>query len=133
MSLPVPPAVISPDNQEFFSGLERGSLLLPRCDSCGEVIWYPRHQCPSCGGSTVSWFEASGRGHIYSFTIVRRGIGEWAEAAPYAIAYVELAEGPRVLTNIVADSFDSLLIGAEVQIAIERSEGHPPVLRFALL
>lgn len=133
MSLPVPPAVMSPDNQEFFSGLERGSLLLPRCDSCGQVIWYPRHHCPFCGGSTVTWFEASGRGHLYSFTIVRRGIGEWSGAVPFAIAYVELAEGPRVLTNVVADNLDSLLIGAEVKMVIERSEQHPPVLRFAVL
>ena len=132
MSLPVPPAAVNADNQEFFAGLERGRLLLPRCDSCGEVIWYPRHQCPFCGGSKVSWFEASGRGHIYSFTIVRRGIGDWAEAVPYSIAYVELAEGPRILTNLIADNLDSLLIGAEVQMAIERAEGNPPVLRFVL-
>ncbi len=129
-SLPTPQAVASPDNEEFFAGLERGELVLPRCDACATVIWYPRHHCPACGGARISWFQASGEGTIYSFTIVHKGIGEWASFVPYVLAYVELAEGPRVLTNIVTDSPSVLRIGDRVRTAIEPTSQGPPVLRF---
>jgi len=132
VSLPVPKGAVSPDNREHFEGLEQGRLLLPRCDRCSSVIWYPRHFCPACGSLEVSWFEASGRGTLHSFSIVRRGQGEYSEAALYVLAYVELEEGPRLLTNLLVDpsEFDRLAVGMPVEMAVERSEGVPPLLRF---
>ena len=130
MELPVPPATVSPDNQPFFDGLEAGVLRLPRCAACQTVIWYPRHHCPSCGSNEVTWFDAGGEGSIYSLTIVRRGMGEWAAVVPYVLAYVELDEGPRVLTNIVAGDPEALRIGDRVRMVVERAQGAPPVLRF---
>ncbi len=131
--LPVPPGGVTPDNAEFHAGLAEGRLLLPRCDHCGVVIWYPRHHCPKCGSNQVSWFEASGRGTLYSFTIVRNGPGSFAEAGPYVLAYVELEEGPRVLTNLIVESeaFDGVTIGDRVDATIDKGEeGVPPLLRF---
>jgi uncharacterized OB-fold protein len=130
MSLPVPPAAVTPDNAEFFAGLEAGRVRLPRCAACREVIWYPRHHCPFCGSNRVDWIDASGRGTVYSFTVVRRGQGDWAAAAPYVLAYVELEEGPRLLTNLVAADPGALAIGMAVEATVERVEGVPPVLRF---
>ena len=75
---------------------------------------------------------ASGRGAVYSFTVVRRGQGEWEAAAPYVLAYVELDEGPRVLTNILTEDPSQVRIGARVEAVVERGEGAPPVLRFRL-
>src|SRR5206468_3016899 len=86
-------ALVAPDGREHFDGLEAGMLLLPRCDRCGTVIWYPRHLCPACGSLEVSWFEAGGRGTLHSFSVIRRGQGAYAEATPYVLAYVELEEG----------------------------------------
>ena len=129
-SLPMPPAAVTPDNAEFFAGLEAGRVRLPRCEACGEVVWYPRHHCPRCGSNRVAWFDASGRGSVYSFTIVRRSQGEWAAAAPYVLAYVELEEGPRVLTNVVGADLATIAIGTPVEAVIERAEGVPPLLRF---
>jgi len=80
------------------------------------VIWYPRFLCPDCHGTETSWFEASGRGTIYTFTIVRRGQGPYANAAPYVAAYVELEEGPRILTNIVDVAVDQVRIGMPVEV-----------------
>jgi uncharacterized OB-fold protein len=132
VSLPIPPGRVSPDNREHFDGLEAGKLLLPRCDRCGAVIWYPRHFCPACGSLEVSWFEASGRGTVHSFSIVRSGQGAYSEAAPYVLAYVELAEGPRVMTNLLVEpeAFDRLAIGQPVEMVILKAEGVPPLLRF---
>jgi uncharacterized protein len=132
LSLPIPPGRVSPDNREHFEGLEAGRLLLPRCDRCGNVFWYPRHLCPACGSFDVSWSEASGRGTVHSFSIVRRGQGAYAEAGPYVLAYVELEEGPRVMTNLLVEEerFADLAIGQPVEMVIEKADGVPPLLRF---
>ena len=129
--LPVPPATVSPDNLDFFSALEEGRLRLPRCRRCASVIWYPRHLCPACGSLEVEWFQASGRGTIHSLTVVHRGaLGDWASVGPYVLAYVELEEGPRVLTNILTEDPAGLAIGDAVMMVVDRADGVPPVLRF---
>src|SRR5882724_5273469 len=99
--LPVPVPTVAPEAAPFWDATAEGRLLLPRCDDCGTVIWYPKLLCPSCHSFHVSWFEASGRGTVYSFTISHRGPSAYRAAIPYVIAYVELDEGPRVMTNIV--------------------------------
>jgi hypothetical protein len=60
--------------------------------------------------------EASGLGTVYSFTVVHRGTGPYRDAAPYIVAYVELAEGPRVLTNLVGCAPDQAQIGQRVRV-----------------
>ena len=75
--------------------------MLPHCDDCQFVIWYPRRFCPACGSRNVSWFDAAGTGSVYTFTIVAKGTGAYRDAGPYVVAFVELDEGPRLMTNIV--------------------------------
>lgn len=132
--LPIPPAQESPDNAEYHAGLAEGRLLLPRCDSCGVVIWYPRHRCPDCGSGEVTWFEVSGRGTVYSFTIVRAGPPPFHTVGPYVLAYVQLEEGPRVLTNLVVASaaMGMIEIGDQVEACVDMGGegGVPPLLRF---
>src|SRR5690349_21283137 len=112
----------SPEVQPFWDGAARDVLILPRCDDCGFVIWYPRAFCPACGNNRVSWFEASGDGVVYSFSVTRRGQGDYSEAGPYVLAYVELAEGPRVLTNIITDDVETIRIGQAVHVLFDRDD-----------
>jgi uncharacterized protein len=119
MTLPGTEPQVNPETLPFWEASVNDVLLLPRCDDCGFVIWYPRLFCPVCQSRSVSWFEASGRGTIYSFTVSERGVGPWAEVAPYAIAYVDLEEGPRVLTNIVDSDLGLLEIGDAVTVRFE--------------
>ncbi|MDA3040390.1 MAG: Zn-ribbon domain-containing OB-fold protein [Actinomycetota bacterium] len=130
--LPTPNPPVTADSLPFWEGATDDRLVLPRCNGCAEVIWYPRHFCPRCGSADVSWFEASGQGSIYSFTVVERGQGRWAEHSPYVLAYVELAEGPRVLTNIIDTDPDSLSIGDVVHASFDHSEDGRGVLRFTV-
>ncbi len=107
----------------FWEAAAEGRLVLPRCDACGYVIWYPRRFCPVCRGREVSWIDATGQGHVYSFTVVRRVRGgPWAGAGPYVIAYVELDEGPRVMTNVVGCDPDDVRVGMPVEVVFERSD-----------
>jgi uncharacterized OB-fold protein len=113
-TLPVPAPPVTPETKPFWDATAEGRLTLPRCRACRTVIWYPRAICPHCHAMDVEWIEASGRGTIYSFTVIRRG--GYAGGGDYVLAYVELAEGPRVMTNIVDCSTDSLACGQAVEV-----------------
>ena len=128
-ALPVNSAHPNLESAPFWEAVAEGRLVLPKCDNCGTVIWYPRRFCPVCHHHGVSWIEASGRGTVYSFTIVRRAPGPWREAAPYVLAYVELAEGPRVMTNVVGVEPGDVRIGMDVEVVFER-DGDNAVPRF---
>ena len=135
MTLPAKAAEPNSENLQFFEGAEQGRLVLPRCTACGFVIWFPREICPECGSQDVDWFEASGSGSIYSCTVTRRIPGSWGKAAPFVLAYVELDEGPRVMTNIVDCDPEQVAIGDRVEAVFEEAtdrDGNPgpPLLRF---
>lgn len=129
--LPTPTPHTTPETQPFWDAAAEDRLVLPHCDSCGEVVWYPRSFCPSCSSRDVTWSEVSGNGTVYSFTVVERGQGRWAEHSPYVLAYVELAEGPRVLTNIYGDP-DAVEVGSAVTARFDRSDEGGAILRFDL-
>jgi len=114
--LPVPAPEPTPETCAFWSATAQGHLLLARCADCATVIWYPKAYCPACGCVSVSWDEASGRGTVYSFSVVHRGPGPFSAAVPFVVAYVELAEGPRVLTNIVGCEPEEVHIGQPVSV-----------------
>jgi uncharacterized OB-fold protein len=121
IAAPVP----NPETAAFWQAAEAGKLLLKRCRACGEVHWYPRAHCPFCFSTETEWQEAQGAGTIYSYSVMRRA------AVPYAVAYVTLAEGVTMLTNIVDCDFDRLRIGQNVRVVFHPSDGGPPVPMFA--
>ena len=117
--LPAPAPFVLPEVKPFWDGTAEGRLLLPRCDDCQAVIWYPRPFCPSYASTRVSWIPASGRGSVYSYTVNRRGQADlpaYKEAGVYVLAYVELDEGPRVMTNIVDCDPETVKIGQRVEV-----------------
>jgi len=109
----------TPETQPFWDGTAAGELRLQRCRDCGTAYFYPRPLCPSCGSSTVDWFTASGRGTLYSYTINHRPAPGFEP--PYAIAVVELAEGPRMLANIVGieNTPENLVLDMELRVTFE--------------
>jgi uncharacterized OB-fold protein len=128
--LPVPDPVVSPDTAVFWEAAARGELLIKRCSACGETYWYPRPICPLCHSTNTVWEPASGRGTVYSFSIVRRGSGAYAKRAPYVLAYVDLVEGPRLMTNIVDCAAEEVTIGQEVEVVFHRAPGGTALPRF---
>ena len=119
VQLPAPAPFVNPEVKPFWDATARGELVLPRCDDCQAVIWYPRPFCPECASTRVSWVPASGRGTVYSFTVNRRGtadLPEYRDSGTYVLAYVELEEGPRVMTNIVDCDPDTVRIGQPVEV-----------------
>jgi uncharacterized protein len=129
--LPVPAPDRTPETDAFWDGTAEGRLLLARCDACGTVIWYPKTWCPDCGGLSVSWHQASGLGTIHSFTVVHRAPGPFRDVVPFVVAYVELTEGPRVLTNIVGCEPDQVFIGLPVRLVFCDTGEGSALYRFA--
>ena len=114
-SKPLP--ILDPGSQPFWSALQEGRFLLKTCRSCGKAHFYPREVCPHCFGADLEWREASGRGTIYSYTIAVRPAGPMFEAdAPYAVILVDLDEGPRMMSRVVARDREGLRIGARVRL-----------------
>jgi uncharacterized protein len=128
--LPTPDPAVTDETRPFWEAAARDRLVLPRCETCGHHVWYPRAHCPRCHSTDLDWVEVSGRGRIYSFSVVRKAQGDWAEHVPFALAYVELDEGPRILTNVVTDDPASLQVDEQVQVVFHRSPAGGAVPRF---
>jgi uncharacterized protein len=118
------PPVITAENKTFFEAARQGRFLIPVCTACNRAHWYPRAICPFCAGDKVEWRGASGNGTIYTFSVMRR------VKEPYIIAHVTLAEGPTMLTNIVACDAHEVRIGQPVTLVFQDTDGGPPVPMF---
>ncbi|MEU0302932.1 Zn-ribbon domain-containing OB-fold protein [Streptomyces sp. NPDC006175] len=129
--LPAPPPTVVPETEQFWAATAKGTLLLPQCAACATIIWYPKGICTGCGSLDIGWTEASGEGEIYTFSISRRGEGDYREAGPFVLAYVELDEGPRVMTNIVGCSPESVRIGLRVRAVFDDTGEGTALVRFA--
>ena len=112
------------ETQHFWDAAGEGKLLIKKCTACGEPHFYPRTYCPFCFSDQTEWAEASGNGTIYTYSVMRRA------PVPYAIAYVTLAEGPTMMTNIVDCDLNAIKIGQAVKLVFKPSEGGPPVPMF---
>ncbi|MDP1818989.1 MAG: Zn-ribbon domain-containing OB-fold protein [Acidimicrobiales bacterium] len=128
--LPEIAPAVTLETRPFWDATAEGRLILPRCNACSTVIWYPRLFCPSCASDDVSWVDAAGTGTVYSFTVVRKGQGPFAPAAPYVLAYVELDEGPRVMTNIVGCRPDDVTVGQRVVVTFADTGEATALYRF---
>lgn len=106
--LPQPDA----DTQPFWDATREGRLIIKLCAACGQHHFYPRPFCPHCWSDRVDWVEASGAATLYTWSIVRRNdLPPFPERVPYVAAVVDLAEGPRMMTNVVECEFDALEMG----------------------
>lgn len=90
----------TPETQHFWDGTKAGELRLQRCDDCAHTYFPPRPFCPGCGSRAIDVVVASGKATLHSYVINHRAAPNSGFEAPYAIAVVELAEGPRMMTNI---------------------------------
>ncbi|MCX3286725.1 OB-fold domain-containing protein [Streptomyces sp. NEAU-H22] len=88
----------------YWDAAAEGRLLIRRCGACGRAHHYPREFCPHCWSEDVTWETASGRATLYTWSVVHRNdLPPFAERVPYVAAVVELAEGPRMMTEIVGE------------------------------
>ena len=110
----------TPETKAYWEGCRKHQLLLQRCGQCNEYQFYPRVICSHCMSEDLQWEQASGRGRILTFTIVRRAVSEAYEAdVPYVVALIQLDEGPTMMSNVVQCNPETLTTGSSVQVIFE--------------
>jgi len=119
------------ESRAYWEGAGRGELVLQRCRACQIVQHRPRGFCVSCLSDDIEHFVASGRGEVYTYSIVRQNqMPRFRNALPYVVAYVQLEEGPQLLTNLVDCDPESVSIGMLVRVDFVKTEGGLGVPRF---
>ena len=129
---PIPPQ--GQHTKPFWEGTKAGKLMLPRCQDCNRVHWYPRLICPFCHSTNLEWVEGSGKGRLHTFAVQHRAFGGWAEEVPYVTAYIDLDEGDRMMTvlrGVDPTKPEEIEIGARVEVEFEQAndDAHIPFWR----
>jgi uncharacterized OB-fold protein len=124
------PPRVNAETMRFWAAAQERKLLYGYCNACHEPHYYPRSLCPYCFSDATQWKEASGNGLVYTFSIMYR-----SPSGPYVIAYVTLAEGPSILTNLINCEFERIRIGSAVKLVWKATEGDgtPPLPFFTLV
>ncbi len=111
---------VDEESKGFWEACERGELYIQECGACGLLRHYPRALCPECLSTETRWRRCSGKGTVYTFTVVYQNQSEgFRDRVPYLLAYVELEEGLRILTNLERCDAASVHIGMPVEVVFE--------------
>ncbi len=115
--IPVP----TPETQFFWDKCKEHELWLQRCQACQHVFFYPRLHCTQCLSDDVPGFRASGKGTLWTYMINHRAVPGFEDDAPYAIAIVQLEEGPRMMSNIVGieNTPENLVLDMPLEVVFE--------------
>lgn len=119
------PTFPEPDTEPFWEATKRHELTYQTCDDCGGMVFYPRRHCPHCMSGKLSWHISKGEGTVYTFTVIRQiGLPWFRDRVPYAVAWIDLDEGFRMLSSIVGvnDPTKDIHIGQRVRVSWEDQE-----------
>jgi len=105
-----------PSSQPFWDAASDGIFLIPHCSDCNRYHWYPRKFCPLCHSERIVWKESNGAGTVHTFTRLLR------DSKSPIVAYIELDEGPIMLSHVVDEELSTLSIGTRVQVSFHRLE-----------
>ena len=123
MAAPRPqPRFPEPDTQPFWDATKHHELTYQTCDKCQTVIFYPRRHCTACGSLETTRKVSKGEGTVYTYSVIMQSRHPaFAELGPYALAYVDLDEGFRMMTNIVGvqDPVNDIQCGMRVKLRWE--------------
>lgn len=120
----LPAPVLFPGDEPFWEAARVGRLMGKHCPACDQLHYYPRLHCPFCGHRETQWRELSGRGRVYSHSIVERS------PRPTAPAIIELEEGIRLHSVVVDADVHALAIGDEVRLRFIPTQDGPPAPGF---
>jgi uncharacterized OB-fold protein len=109
---------MTPDTEFFWAGVREHRLLIQRCTNCGNLRHPPRPMCPHCQSLEWDTIEASGRGTVFSFVIPHHPPLPWFPD-PFVVALVDLAEGTRIVTNVVGIAPEDVRMGMDVAVRYE--------------
>ena len=120
---PLPQQVKGVVSRKYWDSLKEEKFMYQKCNDCDVSIFYARVICPNCMSENLSWHQSAGKGTIYSYTTVfRTGAPGFTSEVPYVVGLVDLAEGIRVMANIIGwDDPEALQIDQAVQIEFQKA------------
>jgi uncharacterized OB-fold protein len=105
----------------FFAAAREGRLAVQRCAGCGLHRFPPRELCSGCLATESNWVDVSGRGEVFSYNVMHQIYHPaFAAEVPYAVVVVKLAEGPKMISNLVDCPPSEIRIGMPVEVVFER-------------
>jgi hypothetical protein len=108
------------DSEVYWEAARRHELVIQQCGACGKYRFYPRILCPHCLSEQFEWRQASGRGVVYSFTVIHRPpFPAFRDRVPYVLALIDLEEGVRMMSNIIECEPTDVRIGMPVEVAFD--------------
>ena len=111
---------IDEESRGWWEALARHELYVQQCGACGVRRLPPRALCSACLSSAIEWVRCSGRATVYSYTVTHQNQAPgFREEVPYVLAIVQLAEGPRLMTNLVETAPDAVRIGMTVEVVFD--------------
>ena len=114
-SKPLP--IITDDNRQYWQYCKKHELRMQKCHNCGYIRFPPSLVCPQCHSMDFEWEKLSGQGKIYSFVIYRMSYHpSYADDIPYTVAIIQLAEGPRMESNITDCKVEDIRIDMPVEV-----------------
>ena len=120
------------ETRAYWEGCGRGEIVLQRCRACKKIQHRPRAFCISCLSDEIEHFAASGRGTVHSYTVTHQNQAPgFRGALPYVLAYVELEEGVRLLSNVVGCPAEQVQIGMPVRADFTEPEDDIAIPRFS--
>jgi uncharacterized protein len=118
-------------DEPFWEALRRHELVVQQCGSCGRLRFVPTELCPYCYSAARTWSTVSGRGRVYTFSVVHRAPTPAYQAeAPYAIACVELDEGPRLPARVIDVDPADVEVGMPVEVVFDDVDDDLTLYRF---
>ena len=127
---PLPP--ITNLSRPYWDGLREGELRMPRCTACSLVFYPPAPLCPGCWSRDLAWVALSGRGTVNSWVVFHQAYLKGYEGeVPFNVAEVTLAEGPRLMTNLVGVANDDIEIDMPVQVVFDPVTDEITLAKFA--
>lgn len=108
---------VEAETRPFWDAAAEGRLVIQRCSACDAWQYYPRPFCKACWSEDVEWVEASGRGTVYTFSVVRRNdLPPFGDRVPYVPAVIDLEEGPRMMSEVVDVDPEAVEVGQAVVV-----------------
>lgn len=115
-----PQPAVTPGAEYYWESATKELLVLPECCDCKTLFFYPRAWCPACFSQNLLWQELSGRGKVYSFSIINQApFPAYQADVPYVLAIIALEEGPHMMTNVLNCDPDSVYVDMPVEVIFE--------------
>ncbi len=120
---PKPPRPVPEGDEQlapYFAAAKEGRLVVQRCAECGTLRFPPRDICSACLAIGADWVDVSGRGEVFSYNVMHQVYHPaFASEVPYAVVVVRLAEGPKMISNLLDCPVDAIRIGMPVEVVFE--------------